>query len=427
MKKFFLLILFLFININVLANEDLVNLSVNGESVSCSGYECQIEIDGTSAEITYEKGENVKSTTPESGHTVSLNNNYSLQIEVTYNDDTTANYTLTIKKHMKSNDNTLKSLIINDEEVVLKEEIFVYSFETKFNDETVKIKGIPNDSNAKCDEKEYEFDLESSSLSVTYPVMAEDGTSRDYTIILKRKNKPDTTLKTLKIKDVDFEFNKDILDYEITVPYNVNNIEIEAIANNSKASVKIVKDELLVVGENVVEIIVTNEDVSDTYAIRVNRLENLDENQVNLSSLKIADYDFEFNPTKLEYTLTFKEVPTSLSIDAKSINDEATVEVLNNETLTDGSVVSIKVSLSNGLVKTYKLNIKKELVLEKEVNKTLVLILIIILILTMIILLVLQLKERNKNRKTKKKSKVSKKNKVKETKEIIKEEEIELI
>ena len=261
MKKLLLLIILLF-QINVYANEDLVNLTVNGNEVSCSGYECNIEIDSNSAEVKYELGENVKNATPNSGHKISLDNDYSLQIEVTYNDDTTANYTLAIKKHIKSSDNTLKELVINDEVVELMNDVFVYSYETKFDDEVVIVKGVTNDQNAECEKMEYDFKLENSSLSISYPVTAEDGSVKNYTIILKRKNKPDTTLKTLTLSDIELEFDKNKLEYDVTIPYSIDSCEIKAIANDKKATVSVSMEEFFVVGENLIEVSVTNDEAT---------------------------------------------------------------------------------------------------------------------------------------------------------------------
>lgn len=410
-----LLLNLLFIKIDVYANADLKDLKANKQAVSCSGYECSIELDGNSAEITYEIGENVKKVSPSSGHTVKFDNDYSIQFEVIYQDDTTANYTLTIKKHIKSSDNTLKNLTINDEEMPLIDNVFVYSYDAKFNDAVIKIKGTPNDNLAKCEQAEYKFDLESSSLRIEYPVTAEDGTIKNYVINLKRKNKPDTTLKSLTLKDIEFVYDKNITDYEVTIPYSVNSTEVNAVVNHDDATVEVKKDEFFKVGENFIEIKVTNKEAFDTYVIKVNRLDKVDENLANLKSLQVKEHALNFNENVLEYNLLFKEIPNKLKLTYKTVSEEAKVEVLNNENFKDGSVVSIKVSLENGLTKVYKLTINEEKVVTKEVNKTLVIILIIILVIVMILLFVLEIKR--KKRKAKRKPK----------KKEVREEDIEVI
>jgi len=389
---FFILLLF-FLQINVYANDDLLELAVNGKSVSCSGYECDIEIDSKDAKITYKLGENVKSASPVSGHTVSFDNEHSVKIEVTYNDDSVANYTLTIKKHVKSSDVSLKQLIINEEEVILKEDVFVYSYEAKFDDEIIKVNGTTNDSNASCKEMEYEFSIDKSSLSIEYPITAENGDVRNYTIILKRKNKPDTSLKTLTFSGIDFAFNPKQFDYEITIPYSINTTEISAIANDSKAEVSINKNEFLVVGENIITITVTNDKASDTYAFRIIRTENFDEALANLKTLKVNGYNFKFDPNILEYNLVYKDIPSSIKINAVALDETAVVSIHNNENLQDGSEVLVKVTLENGVVRTYKLNIVKEkekvVEEEREYSKVLIIILTIILIIVIIILFIL--------------------------------------
>lgn len=422
MKKYILysllLISCLFLNTNVYANEDLIDLKVNKESVSCTGYDCSIEITGDSAEITYTKGENVKSVSPNSGHKVTFDNEHSVQFDVIYQDDTTANYTLTITKHIKSSDNTLKKLIINEEEIELKEEVFVYSFDTKYNDEKVIVSSEANDVNAKCEEKEYEFSLDKSSLRIEYPVTAEDGTVKNYVINLKRKVKPDTTLKTLTLSDIDLEYKTDKLDYEVVIPYSVDTTEIKAVANDKDAKVEILMEEFFKVGENFIEVKVTNKEAVDTYVIKINRMEKVDESLGNLKSLKVKDYNFDFNENVYEYNLVYKEIPTNLNISYATVSEDAKVEILDNENLTDKSIVSIKVSLENGLVKIYRLTLNKEEEKEKSINKTLIVILIAVLIIIMIVLLVLQIKENKNSKKKKSSKKIVKKEK---------EEEIEII
>lgn len=415
MKKLLFLFL-LFFTINVYANDDLINLSVNGKKVSCSGYECTIEIESANATVTYELGKNVKNATPSSGHKVSFDNEHSMPIEVEYYDSVKANYTLTIKKHIASSVNTLKTLMINDEEILLKEDVYVYSYDAKFNDEVIEVIGTASDDKAVCEKKEYKFDLEKSSLSIIYPVKAENGDIRNYTIILKRKNRPDTSLKTLTLSNIDFLFDSKKLEYEITVPYSVFQTKINAIANNDLAEVIVDNENLdLVVGENIVNIKVKNEDIVDIYVLKIIRLENIDETIANLKSLIIENYKIKFDPNKYNYDLFFQEIPNKLLIEAEAVKEDAVITILDNENLEDGSIVSIKVLLDNGLSKTYKLNIKLEEKIVKEYNKILIIVLIIILLIIMILLLIFQIKDNKKQR-------VARKNKVEK-----KEEEIELI
>lgn len=415
MKKGILLsviIYILMISVNVWAGEDLVNFKANQTKIVCSGYECSVEINAESAEITYEKGDNVAKISPESGHKITFNNEHSIQYEVVYQDGKVANYTLTVKKHVKSGDNTLKKLVINDEEIELKKDVFVYSYNALFNDEIIKVIGTTNDELASCDEKEYEFDLESSSLKIEYPVTAENGDVKKYAIILKRKAKPDTTLKALSLSNIDIEYKKEILDYEVNIPYSIDTTTIKAIANDSLAKVEIAMDEFFVVGENFIEIKVTNQEASDTYVIKVNRLERVDETIGNLEKLIVNNYKLDFKSDIYNYDLVFKQIPKKLNLSYQA-DSKAKVKVENNENLEDGSCVLIKVILDDGVFKTYKLNILLDE--KEEYNKVLLIVLIILLVITMIVLFILQYKEN-----VKKKHKRNKKKK-------IKEEEIEVI
>ena len=212
-------LLFLFINVNVFAEEDIKNVQVNGSLATCSGYECSIEIDSSTATITYETGSHVKSSNPASGHKISdIEREYNVHIELTLKDsDTPVSYTLVIRRHQKSSDGTLSKLMINDEEIDLLENVYVYSFAAKYNDEVLKVNGVPLDSNANASETEYPFSIESSSTSITYYVTAEDGTKQKYTIVVKRKNKPDTTLKSLNLSEGEIKFDPNVFEYDFNV------------------------------------------------------------------------------------------------------------------------------------------------------------------------------------------------------------------
>ena len=424
MKKiiYIFCLLFLFININVYADEDLKTVKVNGVAASCVGYECSIEIDSSTATITYEVGENVTSSSPASGHKISdIESEYNVHIELRLADsDTPVSYTLIIRRHQKSADGTLKKLVINEDEIELMENVFVYSYEAKYNDELIKVIGTPNDAKAKAEEEEFPFPLENSSTTFNYFVTAENGTKQKYTLVLKRKNKPDTTLKSITLSDGEIDFQSDLLEYSFSVPDTDNNLAIEAIANSEKATIKVEQKEALEVGENVIKIIVTNEDATDTYVLNVTRLENIDLSIANLKSLSVEDYKLDFKPDKFEYNLEFTEIPSSLQIKAVAKDSNAEVIIENNKDLKDGSVISIKSRISEGVERVYKLKIILKEKEEYVVNKTVVIVLIIVLVVIMIVLFILQLKERKHNNVQKsKKKKVNKKEEVESEIEII--------
>lgn len=88
------------------------------------------------------------------------------------------------------------------------------------------------------------------------------------------KKSTDNTLSVLSIAEgqIGPEFNKDVKEYALTVPYEVAQLNVTATPNDSKAKVEIIGDKDLQEGENILTIRVTAEDgsVAD-YGVKVTR------------------------------------------------------------------------------------------------------------------------------------------------------------
>ena len=436
MKKFlfFLLSLLLFVNVKAEGEATIKNLRVNGKDCKCIDYKCQMEVDAESVTITYELVDSEATVDRQSGFTKDLTSpleTIKIVVSNTLNGEKVENtYEITITKHEKSNDTTLSKLKVNDTEIELLEEVIVYSYTAKYDEDKIIIDATCNDSNAKINSNlEFDFSLDRSSESFDFDVVAENGDKITYRIVAQRGEKPNTYLKSLKIDKANIDFKKETLNYEATVEYSVNSLLVEAVAESEKATVKIIKDDL-VVGENEIKIVVTNEKAESTYVILVTREENMDKSLANLKSLKIEEYPkLDFDSNVLEYQLKFSEIPNELTIDATPIDENGEVEIIGNKDLITEDKVIIRVTVNDKIIREYILNIFEEKGIIKD--KKIIIILIVILVITMIVLFILQIKEKKKKRKAmlnRVKDLIKKKNnkKVKVNKEK-KEEEIEII
>lgn len=396
MKKIILWISILFICINVNAKDEYFNsLKVDNKDVNCTERECEVEVLKNNVSLTFETTNLVKETNINSGYSINIEENGEVTLTLKLIDKS-IDYHIYIRKHVPSDDATLKKIMVNDYEIETKEDVYVYSQDVKFDTEEVLIKGTPNDEYAKELNKEFLFPLESSSISLEFKAFSEDGSSKKYTIILRRLARPNTNLKTLTLNDIDFKFDPEIKEYNLDVPYKIESILLNAIPEDSKSTVQIEMEEKLIVGTNTVTVIVTNEEVEDKYILTINRLENIDPDLYKLDRLEIKDYNIKFNPDIEEYELIFKDIPDRLDIEYKN-KENSDVKIVGNSKLTENSIIKINIFVKDKIIKTYLLNIKKD-----NNEKTLIIVLIIILSITMLVLFIKQISEKKKEKKNKK-------------------------
>lgn len=81
-------------------------------------------------------------------------------------------------------------------------------------------------------------------------------------------------LKELSIEEVDISFDKEILIYNLEVLYDIEKINVNAVAEDTKATISMDNEADLDVGNNTFKIVVTAEDKSTReYVININRLD----------------------------------------------------------------------------------------------------------------------------------------------------------
>lgn len=134
------------------------------------------------------------------------------------------------------------------------------------------LNGEVNDEFAYTEDfKEYVLTGDNTLISVN--VTAEDGTVRTYKVnVIKVYKSSNNNLRDIVIEGYDIEFNKDVLEYEITVSSDTDSLDISALVEDASAWAKIEGNENFTEGENVVTISVyaQNGDVK-TYKLIVNK------------------------------------------------------------------------------------------------------------------------------------------------------------
>lgn len=184
------------------------------------------------------------------------------------------------KEEEKSNNANLKSLTVENQELVPKFSSTTTSYTIKVAKDITKLelKAEPEDAKAKVTVQGNE-QLKEGENNIVISVSAEDGTVKQYEI--KATKEAETKilgLQSLKIKNTNIEtiFKPEQYDYEIEIKEETK-LEIEAMANDEMATVEILGNEDLQEGENIITIIVSSQDGTQkvTYQIKANKIANV--------------------------------------------------------------------------------------------------------------------------------------------------------
>ena len=195
-------------------------------------------------------------------------------------------------------------------------------------------------------------------------------------------------LSNLGIRPNDFTgFKPGTTTYNVTVPEDVESVEVYATASDSKATISGTGRKTLQNGANALNVVVTAEDgTTKTYTINVTREgtqeeqeeaetseEEITEVKNGLSNITIGDLELSpsFKTDVYEYTVKYIGEDTSLDIQTVATDPSYTVEILGNEELQEGeNTITILVSDSEGNnVATYQITVNKSLVDEEALAK----------------------------------------------------------
>lgn len=163
----------------------------------------------------------------------------------------------------------------------------------------------------------------------------------------------DSSLKSLTVSSGSIDFVPSTLEYNLDVSSNVSTIQIQAVPNDTKATVKLPDKLSLETGLNTFAIVVTAEDGSTTtYKINVNKLENIISENALLSSLNISGKQINFSSDVFEYKIG--NITTSkLDINATAIDGNAKIKIFGNNNIGKNGVIIIRVTAEAGNYKDY--------------------------------------------------------------------------
>lgn len=274
-------------------------------------------------------------------------------------------YTINItREESKSNNNYLKSLTLSNGSINFKKTTTEYNINVAKDIDKITIGATLEDSKSSFENGfgPRTINLSLGNNTVYIRVRSESGQVRTYTLNINRDDgrDSDSSLKNIKLSNGKLTFNKNTLEYKVTVEYKIDKMIIEATPNSDKAKVNITGNEELSVGDNIFKINVEAENGKKTVytitVIRKNQGEKISNNN-SIKSITIKNHSIDFKSNVYKYTVKANEKELDLTI---TLDDEnATYKIFGNENLKNGSEIKIKVTAENGEEKTYTLVIKK--------------------------------------------------------------------
>ena len=176
-------------------------------------------------------------------------------------------------------------------------------------------------------------------------------------------------------------FKSGTTTYDVTVPADVEEVEVYGTAQDSNAKVIGIGTKKVEEGLNDLSIVVTAEDGTEKiYTINVTRGESNSSSTTGtevsgdgLESLTIGDLELSpaFSTGVYEYTAKYIGEGTELNVDAIATNPDYTVEITGNNNLQEGeNLITILVTDSDGEnVATYQVTVTKSLVDEEAIAR----------------------------------------------------------
>ena len=218
--------------------------------------------------------------------------------------------------------------------------------------------------------KNLNFGLNTFKITVT----SEAGVNRIYTLNIYRNDNRDktNTLSSLEIENYKIlpDFNKNTVNYTLTVKKDVTSVKINATLDSDKSSFNKgygPRTVNLTYGVNTILIKVTSESKSTkTYTIKITREDDRSSNNY-LKSLNVSSGDFEFNKKTQNYSFTVQNEVTSIKVFAVAEDEKSKVSGAQTYNLKEGlNKINIVVTAENKQTRTYTLQVTR---IVKNINK----------------------------------------------------------
>lgn len=168
-----------------------------------------------------------------------------------------------------------------------------------------------------------------STNEVIITVTAENGTIKPYTLVVTRTKSNVATLDSLTVTNGSFNpsFNKDTLEYNVTVPVETTDFDVNATTTEPHASITSgVGHYSMTESTKKIEVVVASEDLTETktYKLNISRTKSSDN---TLSSITVSEGSLSpaFNQNTTSYTVNVGGSVDSIDIEATLSDSRAKI------------------------------------------------------------------------------------------------------
>jgi len=212
-------------------------------------------------------------------------------------------------------------------------------------------------------------------------------TNKTTTTTTTEKVKNNSSLKTLTIKGMEFNFNKEIFEYEVTAPFDMEQLELTYELENPNSSIEI-SDTNLKIGDNEIIIKIFSEDKTEKqYKIKVHKspkYTKVEFNKIKLiellnSNTQFIEMDVEISNNNIVLEKEFIDLIKQKNAEIKIniTNDEEIIYyvIINNKNISfisnhlDLNIIDTSFNLEDYFNDDYiVLNVKDNETINKNIN-----------------------------------------------------------
>lgn len=288
------------------------------------------------------------------------------EIVVTAEDNTKRTYKLTVTRAKNDNAN-LSNIVISGGFTLaptFSADTTSYNLLVPNSADNLTITAYKQDPAALSIEGDGVVNLNTGMNEINIVVTAENGvTKKTYTLNIEREKSNDATLSSLTLDNgtLSPSFDKDITEYEVIVPYEIENLGITAVTSSDAAETNINGNSNLVVGTNTATITVTAEDGSlNVYTIKILRQPSTNNflSTLSVKDINNKEYIDVFLKTKMDYSITVENDIEKVIIDGTTESSTSRISGLGEKSLEIGdNSFEITVTSESGIERVYAIKV----------------------------------------------------------------------